>query len=158
MPHFFGTPTEACSWALSRFKRDGLSNICGYGVYPEFIKFVGVLEIDKSSFKESVQKDIFSSKKETEFFKGCKFLHILNMDNSILSYERIDPTGSLYYLKNHSMQVWTINSPQTPPTRQGFQPCLIPSLRPTMKSTTSYGSCKQVLQTISYDSRLLADT
>jgi hypothetical protein len=92
MPHFFGTPTEACSWALSRFKRDGLSNICGYGVYPEFIKFIGVLEIDKSSFKESVQKDIFSSKKETEFFKGCKFLHILNMDNSILSYERIDPT------------------------------------------------------------------
>lgn len=91
MPHFFGTPTEACSWALSKFKRDGLSNICGYDVYPEFIRFIGVLVIDKSSFKESVQKNIFSSKKETQFFKGCKFLHILNMDNSILSYERIDP-------------------------------------------------------------------
>jgi hypothetical protein len=92
MPHFFLTPGEACSWALSRFKRDGLSNICGNGVYPEFIKFVGVLVTDNLSFQECTKNDLFSSKKETDFFQGCKFFHLLNMDNSILSYERIHPT------------------------------------------------------------------
>jgi hypothetical protein len=92
MPHFFLTPTEACSWALSRFKRDGLSNIWGNGIYPAFIKFVGVLVTDNSSFTECAKIDLFSSKIETHFFQDCKFLHLLNMENSILSYEKIDPT------------------------------------------------------------------
>jgi hypothetical protein len=87
MPHFFLTPGETCSWALSRFKRDGLSNICGNGIYPEFIKFVGVLVTDNSSFQECTKNVLFSSKKETDFFRGCKFFHLINMENSILSYE-----------------------------------------------------------------------
>ena len=92
MPYFFLMPGEACSWALSRFKRDGLSNICVHGVYPEFIKFVGVLFTDNSSFQECTKNDLFSSNKETDFFQGCKFFHLLNMHNSSLSYERIHPT------------------------------------------------------------------
>jgi len=74
MPHFFGTPTEACSWALlSKFKKDGLSNICGYGVYPEFIKFIGVLEIDKSSLKRMCRKTSFHPKKKLNSSKGASF-------------------------------------------------------------------------------------
>ena len=92
MPHFFLTPTEACSWALSRFKRDGLSNIWGNGIYPEFIKFVGVIVTDNKSFTECAKKDLFSSKKEQYFFNDCKFLQLLCMENSILSYEQIDIT------------------------------------------------------------------
>jgi hypothetical protein len=92
MPHFFLTPTEACSWALSRFKRDGLSNIWGNGIYPEFIKFVGVIVTDNKSFTECAKNNLFSSKKEQYFFNGCKFLQLLSTDNSILSYEQIDIT------------------------------------------------------------------
>ena len=88
----FLTPREACSWALSRFKRDCLSNIWGHGVYPEFIKFVGVIVTDHSSFQECAKNGLFTSKKETDFFRGCKFFHLLNMDNSISSYEQIQPT------------------------------------------------------------------
>jgi hypothetical protein len=67
--HTLLTPGEACSWALSRFKRDGLSN-----------------------FQECTKNDLFSSTKETDLFRGCKFFHLLNMDNSVLSYEQIHPT------------------------------------------------------------------
>ena len=88
----FLTPGEACLWALSRFKRDCLSNIWGDGVYPEFIKFVGVIVTDHSSFQECANNGLFTSKKEKDFFQGCKFFHLLNMDNSISSYEQIHPT------------------------------------------------------------------
>ncbi len=88
----FLNPTEACSWALSRFKRDSVSNIWGKGIYPEFIKFVGVLVTDNKSFTECAKNYLFSSVKEQHFFKGCKFLQLLSMDNSILSYEQIDIT------------------------------------------------------------------
>ncbi len=88
----FFTPGEACSWALSRFKRDCLSNIWGNGIYPEFIKFVRVIVTDHSSFQECTKNGLFTSKKETDFFRGCKFFHLLNMDNSISLYEQIHPT------------------------------------------------------------------
>jgi hypothetical protein len=89
MPHFFLTPGKACSWALSRFKRDCLSNIWGNGVYQEFIR---VLVTDHSSFQECTKNGLFTSKKETNFFRGCNFFHLLNMDNSISLYKRIHPT------------------------------------------------------------------
>jgi hypothetical protein len=73
MPHFFLTPTEACSWALSRFKRDGLSNIWGYGIYPAFIKFVGVLVTDNSSFTECAQNALFLQKRNP-FLLGLQVL------------------------------------------------------------------------------------
>ncbi len=88
----FLTPGEACLWALSRFKRDCLSNIWGNGAYPQFIKFFGVIVTDHSSFQECAKNGLFTSKKELDFFRGCKFFHLLNMDNSISSYEQIHPT------------------------------------------------------------------
>jgi hypothetical protein len=92
MPYFFLTPGEACSWALSRFKRDGLSNIWGKDVYPEFIQFVGVIATEASSFQECTKTVDLSSKIEEEFFRGWKFFRLLKTNNSTKSYERIDPT------------------------------------------------------------------
>ena len=92
MPHCFLTPGEACSWTLSRFKRDGLSNIWGDGVYPEFVQFVGVIVTDTSSYQDCTETVHLSSQIEREFFQGCKFLHLINMKNCTTSYERIKPT------------------------------------------------------------------
>jgi hypothetical protein len=71
MPHFFLMPDEACSWTLSRFKRDGLSNIWGDGVYPEFIQFVGVIVTEASSFQECTKTVNLSSQIERDFSEGA---------------------------------------------------------------------------------------
>ena len=71
MPHFFLMPGEACSWTLSRFKRDGLSNIWGDGVYPEFIQFVGVIVTEASSFQECTKTVNLSSQIERDFSEGA---------------------------------------------------------------------------------------
>ena len=142
MPHFFLTPTEACSWALSRFKRDGLSNIWGNGIYPEFIKFVGVIVTDNKSFTECAKKDLFSSKKNNISLMAASSCNYLAWTTLYYHMSKLTSHSSPSYRITYSIQVWTINCLQTLPTGQVLQLCLIQSRKPAVKITTKYGSCK----------------
>ena len=45
-PILFQSPVEAISWGLSCFKRDDLSNVWGPESYPEFLRYVFLIEVD----------------------------------------------------------------------------------------------------------------
>ena len=42
VPLMFDNPSSALCWSLSRFKRDGLSNIFGQDAYPPFMQYIGI--------------------------------------------------------------------------------------------------------------------
>jgi hypothetical protein len=59
--YLFRTQGEACTWPLSLFKRDRLSNICGPN-YPEFVKFVGTIVTDLNSIQDCMLTQPFKLK------------------------------------------------------------------------------------------------
>jgi hypothetical protein len=92
MPYLFGTQGEACTWALSRFKRDGPSNICGPN-YPEFLKFVGTIVTDLNSIQDCTLTMPFRSKIERLFFQGVTFYQLKKNTEYKTHYQRIDGTN-----------------------------------------------------------------
>jgi hypothetical protein len=73
--YLFCTQGKACTWVLSRFKRDGLSNIRGPN-YPEFLKFVGTIVTDLNSICGCTLTMPFKSKIERLFFQGVTFYQL----------------------------------------------------------------------------------
>jgi hypothetical protein len=51
-PYLFQTPLEACCWCISRFKRDGLSNIFGINNFPEFLNYIGVITTEDKNVED----------------------------------------------------------------------------------------------------------
>ncbi len=78
-------------WALSRFKRDGLSNICGPN-YPEFLKFVGTIVTDLNSIQDCMLTMPFKLKIERLFFQGVTYYQLKKNAEYEIHYQRIDDT------------------------------------------------------------------
>ena len=87
-PYLFQTPLEACCWCISRFKRDGLSNIFGINKFPQFLNFIGVITTEVNNVED--YSVLFKSSIEREFFSGVKFNHIKTSTAITASYERIE--------------------------------------------------------------------
>jgi len=73
-PYLFQTPLEACCWCISRFKRDGLSNIFGNNNFPKFLNFIGVITTEVKNVEDCSVP--FKSSIERKFFSGVKFYNI----------------------------------------------------------------------------------
>ena len=102
-PCLFRTQGEACTWALSRFKRDGLSNICGPN-YPEFLKFVGTIVTDLNSICDCTLTMPFKLKIERLFFQGVTFYQLKKNAEYKTHYQQIDDNEfstltALFHLK-----------------------------------------------------------
>ena len=104
-------------WQLARHAHGpsqdsrGMSNIWGHGMYPEFIKFIGVLVTNNSNCQKCAKKVHFTSK-VTDFFQWCKFFHLLKMDNLLHLTSGSIPPRSVCYQTIYSIQVLTTNCPQ----------------------------------------------
>ena len=68
VPHLFKQPSEALSFALARFKQDGLSNIWGRDTYPPFVKHVGQLIVPASELSRAAFAS--NSQIEKNYFAG----------------------------------------------------------------------------------------
>lgn len=85
VPILFKSPGEAICWGISRFKRDGLSNSWGPGMYPDFLRFVFL-----ASFRlgASIRVPLPSasgrrSKNELAYFEPATF-HQVDPDTELL--------------------------------------------------------------------------
>ena len=87
-PYLFQTPLEACCWCISRFKRDGLSNIFGINNFPEFLNYIGVITTEVKNVEDCSVP--FKSSIERKFFSGVKFYNIKTSTAIRASYERVE--------------------------------------------------------------------
>jgi len=87
-PYLFQTPLEACCWCISRFKRDGLSNIFGTNNFPEFLNYIGVITTEVKNVEDCSVP--FKSSIERKFFSGVKFYNIKTSTTIRASYERVE--------------------------------------------------------------------
>ncbi len=78
-PFIFSSPSHAAAWTISRFKRNGLSNIWGPGRYPDFLQYVGTIETERSNLEPTT---FLTSRKpsqiEDHYFSGVEFFNILD--------------------------------------------------------------------------------
>ena len=81
-PFIFSTPSQAASWTISRFKTNGLSNIWGPGMYPDFLRFVGTINTDQSNLEISN----FRTSRKPSQIEEHYFLEVV-------FYDIIDPTA-----------------------------------------------------------------
>ena len=93
VPPVFRYPSHAAAWAISRFKRDGLSNIWEPDKYPDFLQFVGTISSSISSpilNKWSSFTNI-SRKLEIEqtFFSEVVFFRVTDTTPFIFHYARL---------------------------------------------------------------------
>lgn len=77
-PPLFKHPSHAAAWAISRFMRDGLSNIWGEKNYPDFMHYVGLIKTRQEGLvirgnNLLLTKKTRSSKIEMSFFEGMIF-------------------------------------------------------------------------------------
>ena len=89
-PPLFKHPGHAAAWAISRFMKDGLSNIWGEKSYPEFMHFVGLIatrqeKLVKRGKHSLLLKNTKSSSIEITFFEGVSFYTIDKVDVTKLS-------------------------------------------------------------------------
>jgi hypothetical protein len=81
-PPSFQLPSEAFTWAFSRFAKDGLYNICGTDNLPEFIFHVGRYTTPRSNMKKIIppcnQHKVSSI--ETSFFKEVQCYNAADTD------------------------------------------------------------------------------
>lgn len=90
-PPIFLLPAQALTWQLSRFKKDGLSNIWGPGLYPDFLKFVGTVAVHQSCIKSISLPSNRPSKIENAFFSNVKFFEVSDSSKIVQSsYTRIN--------------------------------------------------------------------
>ena len=69
-PLFFKLPSAALCWALSRFKKDGLSNIFGPDQYPHFMQYIGIAYTSETNVSPTTMS---FKKKQSKIEKGCLY-------------------------------------------------------------------------------------
>ena len=80
------SPSEALCWKLSRFKKDGLSNIWGAEDYPTFMQFIGIVSISASNIRETTMPYNRSpSKIERGYFSKVKFYEPIDVSTIIVT-------------------------------------------------------------------------
>ena len=75
-PPLFELQSQAAAWGISRFKRDGLSNIWGANEYPKFLNYVGVIRAREGVVMQGnnlLLRGTNPSTIEMEFFSGVIF-------------------------------------------------------------------------------------
>jgi hypothetical protein len=94
-PFLFRKPTEATSWAMLRFKRDGLGSLWEPLDYPVFLKFVGRVTISNSDIVR-VSSPTSSSKIEDCFFRGVQF-YLPKNDHIVLDTDYIQICPEMFH-------------------------------------------------------------
>ncbi len=87
-PFLFRKPTEATSWAMLRFKRDGLGSLWEPLDYPVFLKFVGRVTISNSDIVRVLSSPTSSSQIEDRFFRSVQF-YLPNNDHIVLDTDYV---------------------------------------------------------------------
>ena len=77
-PPHFTSPSEACTWGISRFKKDGLGNACAYQASPDFLQYVGLTKVCSSNLKRISLPSKRSSTIENAFFSNVHFYQVLD--------------------------------------------------------------------------------
>ena len=96
-------PSHALSWALSRFKKDGLGN-AWVGSLPSFLRFVGVTRVDPTNLRITSFSTHRRSSLEDAFFSDVTF------------YDIIDPTviPTTHYMQcSHALYTQCVNTFKT---------------------------------------------
>ena len=97
----FGSPSEAAAWAISRFKRDGLSNVWGPDCYPEFLHFVGSVSTT-SPMVIPMPQSTKTSKIEQSYFGAVSF-YTTSIEHVVhCSYTKLN--ASLFLKVAHTMK------------------------------------------------------
>ena len=110
----FSTPSQAASWTISRFKRNGLSNIWGPGMYPDFLRFVGTINTEQSNLEISN----FGRSRKPSQIEEHYFLEVV-------FYDIIDPTAirdSSYMRLNDKLFLNIIATLKDTPSTSIYQP------------------------------------
>ena len=76
-PLHFKQPSHVLSWALSRFKKDGLGN-AWVGSLPSFLRFVGVTRVDRTTLRITSFSTHRRSSLEGAFFSDVTFYDIID--------------------------------------------------------------------------------
>jgi hypothetical protein len=79
-PPLFMQPCHATAWAISRFMKDGLSNIWGDNKYPDFLNYVGIIKNRQGLVKRGndllLLQLVKSSQIEKIFFRSVIFYKV----------------------------------------------------------------------------------
>ncbi len=90
MPHdplLFKLPSAALCWALSRFKKDGLSNIFGPDQYPHFMQFIGIAYTSENNvIPTTMPSNKKPSKIEKRYFYHVEFLQLVDSSSVTTKY------------------------------------------------------------------------
>jgi hypothetical protein len=80
-PVLFANPMHAMTWAITRFKKDGICNAWAGKTLPDFLHFVGVFKCDQSEVSE-IDIPVYSrsSKIEKDYFSIVSFYALLDTD------------------------------------------------------------------------------
>ena len=103
VPLFFKHPSFALCWALSRFKRDGLSNIFGTNKYPPFMQYIGIAYTPESNVTSTAMPfNKKQSKIEKAYFSNVEFF--LPVNSSLVQTKYIKCKDHLYRSCMESMK------------------------------------------------------
>jgi len=96
-PPLFYHPSEAITWGISRFAKDGLANIWGQGSYPDFMRYLGVVKISSAFLRSTAipSHGERESKIEKRFFSDVEFLSIQDL-NKVKSSSYTKSTDLLF--------------------------------------------------------------
>ena len=73
-PPLFNQPSHALAWSISRFKKDGLSNIWNCTNFPNFMHFMGHVHLPKCAIQEiNLPTGLRPSHIEAVYFENVPF-------------------------------------------------------------------------------------